>query len=201
MNICPCCGEKESFTLIEKDFTAVYGQTSITSSLPVKHCESCGATFDADDSADTLRKEAFVEARRESVCRGLERLEKKISFTELEHCFSLAPKTLSKWKNKSKSPSATAAAFVNLLSVFPWLAYVGMSNYNSAEAYKIAYAAVLQKANENPANFVFPLANENYTGIALVHTNESYKADYEKLPQQRIGYSENIHSSTIQYKG
>lgn len=196
--MCPCCGEKDSFKLIEKDFSTVYGQTSIISKLPVRHCNKCGATFDADEAVDEIRKTAFLQARQESVCKDLEKLEQKISFTELERCFYLAPKTLSKWKNKSKSPSAAAAALVSLLGVFPWLSYVGILNYNPKEAYKIAFAAVLQKAKENPENFILPLTNEMYNGIALVHqNNQSYNDSYTSISSE---YSENFKSSTIEYK-
>ena len=196
--ICPCCGEKGNFKLLEKDFSTVYGQTSIISKLPVQHCGNCGATFDADESVDEIRKNAFIQARQNSVCKDLERLEQKISFTELERCFYLAPKTLSKWKNKSKSPSAAAAALVSLLGVFPWLSYVGMLNYNPTEAYKVAFAAVLQKAKENPENFILPLTNEMYNGIALIHqNNQSYNDSYTSISSK---YSENLKSSTIDYK-
>jgi len=196
--ICPCCGEKNNFKLLEKDFSTVYGQTSIVSKLFVNHCDNCGATFDADESADKIRQEAFVKARQTSVCQDLEKLEKKISFTELERCFYLAPKTLSKWKNKSKSPSAAAAALVSLLGVFPWLSYVGMLNYNPTEAYKIAFAAVLQKAKENPKNFILPLTNEMYNGVALIHqNNQSYDCSDAMVSNK---YSEKLESSTIEYK-
>ena len=198
LTICPCCGEKSNFKLSEKKFSTVYGQTSVVSKLPVRYCNNCGSTFDADESGDEIRKDAFIQARQESVCKDLEKLEQKISFTELERCFYLAPKTLSKWKNKSKSPSAAAAALVSLLGVFPWLSYVGMLNYDPKEAYKIAFAAVLQKAKENPENFILPLTNEMYKGIALIHQNsQSYNDSYASISNE---YSENLESSTIEYK-
>ena len=198
LTTCPCCGEKETFKLSEKDFSTTYGQTSITSKLPVMHCNNCGATFDADESVEEIRKDSFIKARQESVCKELEKLEKKISFTELERCFYLAPKTLSKWKNKAKSPSATAAAFISLLGVFPWLSYVGMLNYNQNEAYKIAFAAVLQKAKENPENFVMSLTNELYSGIAIVNKSKRYKDEYKNIGLNN-SYSENQKSLTVEY--
>lgn len=198
---CPCCGKTKSFKRSEKDIKVVYGQTTVTAKLPVQYCSNCGSTFDLDSNADEIRKEAFITARQKSVCNGLEKLEEKISFAELERCFSLAPRTLSKWKNAAKAPSASAAALVNLLNVFPWLAYVGMSNYDSVEAYKIAAAAVLQKANENPENFILPVSNGKYSGVVLMHTNTVYNENYTGAVRIESKYIENVKSSTIQYKG
>lgn len=195
---CPCCGEKKHFKSAVKDISVAYGQINLTSKIPVKRCDNCGAIFDDDKkSADCIRKETFNLARQKSVCEGLEALNKKIPYSVLERCFSLAPRTLSKWKNMSKSPSASAAALVNLLTVFPWLAYVGMSNYNPSEAYKIAAAAVLQKVKDNPKNFILPLSVEGYSGIALVNTNKTYNEKHMIDSQLNMKYTETIQSTIV----
>ncbi|MBQ9538409.1 MAG: hypothetical protein IJU95_03990 [Treponema sp.] len=197
--ICPICESKGTLQLKRRKFSAQYGTATVSNEIETVECSCCGANFDNDEILnDALRKETAVNARQQYITNTLEKLEQNISFTELERCFYLAPKTLSKWKNKSKSPSAAAAALVSLLGVFPWLSYVGMLNYNPEEAYKIAFAAVLQKAKENPENFILPLSNEMYNGIALVHQNsQAYNDSYESLSNN---YSENLKSSTIEYK-
>lgn len=198
--ICPVCESKGTLQLKKRKFSAQYGTATVSNEIEIVECSCCGATFDNDEIVnDALRKETAVNARQQYITNILEKLEKKISFTELERSFYLAPKTLSKWKNKSKSPSAAAAALVSLLGVFPWLSYVGILNYDPKEAYKIAFAAVLQRAKENPENFILPLTNEMYDGIALIHKNSPYNANYVDVYSDKDKYSENLKSSTIGY--
>jgi DNA-binding transcriptional regulator YiaG len=200
MTECPICGAKNTLAKRKNEYTASYGNAAHSVQLDSYECSCCGATLDLDfeEKNELAIKNAMEAARAESVSDSLKHLENVLSFVELERSFALPPKTLSKWKNKSKSPSAAAAALVSLLGVFPWLSYVGMLNYNPKEAYKIAFAAILQKAKENPENFILPLTNEMYNGIALVHqNNQAYNDSYTPLSSK---YSENLKSSTIEYK-
>ena len=113
----------------------------------------------------------MLAARSNSVSETLERLEKTTSFTDIERSFYLPPKTLSKWKNESKSPSASAAALVSLLGVFPWLSYVGMANFEPETAYKIAGAAFFAKATESEKIRAFYSSSNNYELLGLVKDN------------------------------
>lgn len=197
-NKCPCCGKVDSFKQKEKDFSVVYGQKTSTGKLFVLECDNCGAEFDCDaEKNDKIRKETMLSTRQESVCDSLKNIEEKISFAELERCFYLAPKTLSKWKTKEKSPSAAAAAFINLINVFPWLSLVGMANYNPIEAYKIACAAVVQKIRQNTSNFVFPLSTNAYDAVVFGYEKtQSYNETIEvDIPS--FNYVEN--STTLSY--
>ena len=170
-NKCPVCGSEFSLKEETKTFTAVYAGSRATVSIPVKVCSCCGAKFDDGKDADELRKKAMLAARSNSVSETLERLEKTTSFTDIERSFYLPPKTLSKWKNESKSPSASAAALVSLLGVFPWLSYVGMANFEPETAYKIAGAAFFAKATESEKIRAFYSSSNNYELLGLVKDN------------------------------
>ena len=198
-DICPVCDSKGTLIRKKKYCSSFYGTAKTSKEIEVFECSCCGADFDSDElTNEKIRKEVAVNARQQYVSGVLAQLEKEQSFVEIERSFYLAPKTLSKWKNKSKSPSAAAAALVSLVGVFPWLSYVGMLNYNPTEAYKIALAAILQKAKENPENFILPFANEKYDGIALIHQNSlSYDGSDAVVSNK---YSEKLESSTIEYK-
>jgi hypothetical protein len=166
---CSVCGAKDSLVMETKEFTVRYGATELTKTVPVLKCSCCGARFDLDNKNDEIRKEAMLEVRQNSVTENLEKIEKKISLVDLERSFALPSKTLSKWKNKSKVPSAAAAALVNLIGVFPWLSYVAVSDYNPITAYKIAGAAFFKKTLEFPQISISCSSTEFYDSIHLTN--------------------------------
>ncbi|MBO4859045.1 MAG: hypothetical protein J5527_11090 [Treponema sp.] len=165
---CPVCGSKSALSKENKITKAIYAGTSAEITVPVMVCSCCGAKFDAGKDTDKLRKQAMVTARNNSVSKTLEELEKTHSFVDIERSLYLPPKTLSKWKNQSKTPSAAAAALVSLLGVFPWLSYVGMANFEPVMAYKIAGAAFFAKATESEKIKAFFSASDNYEVLGLV---------------------------------
>ncbi len=166
---CPICGAKSALSKNKKIFIAKYANTGTEVTIPVMVCSCCGAKIDLGKETDKLRKQAMITARNNSVSNTLENLEKTSSFVEIERSLYLPPKTLSKWKNQSKTPSAAAAALVSLLGVFPWLAYVGMTNFNPDMAYKIAGAAFFAKASESEKIKAFYSSSDNYDILGLIN--------------------------------
>lgn len=166
---CPICGTKSALSKTIKKSTAMYAGTTAEIEMPVMVCACCGAKFDAGEESDKLRKQVMLTARNNSVTKTLEELEKTTSFVDIERSFCLPPKTLSKWKNQSKTPSAAAAALVSLLGVFPWLSYVGMTDFEPVMAYKIAGAAFFAKATESEKIKAFYSSSENYEVLGLVN--------------------------------
>ncbi len=167
-NVCPICGGKETLRREAKDFSAKYGLTEYITKVPVDVCSACGAKFDLGKKSENLKKEALIQARTNCVANTLNNLEKEMSFTDIERSLLLPSKTLSKWKNQSKAPSAAAAALVSLLGVFPWLSYVGMTNYEPIMAYKIAGAAFFNKATEDERIKAFYTSNKDYEIMGLI---------------------------------
>ena len=167
-NTCPICGAKSALSKEDKITKAIYAGTTTDFTVPIMVCSCCGAKFDAGKDTDKLRKQAMVTARNNSVSKTLEDLEKDYSFVDIERSFYLPPKTLSKWKNQSKTPSAAAAALVSLLGVFPWLSYVGMANFEPVMAYKIAGAAFFAKATESEKIKALYSSSDNYEVLGLV---------------------------------
>lgn len=197
---CPICGSKSTLMNETKIFRAKYVNTEYCVNLPVTVCSCCGAKFDTGKKDDELRKEALITARNNSVSETLSMLED--SFTDIERSFCLPPKTLSKWKNQTKAPSAAAAALVSLLGVFPWLSYVGMTNYEPTTAYKLAGAAFFNKATEDEKIKAFYASNDNYEILGLVNDKSVISRTYE-AKEVRItdNYSEKITSSTLSLEG
>lgn len=181
MKVCPICGAEGTLLQNTRKYTAEYMNQHVTKELNQYTCSCCGADLDLEfeENNEILMKEAYDTARKDKISSILAEIEKQCSFVELERSFALPPKTLSKWKKQSKNPSAAAAALVSLLSVFPWLSYVGMTNYNTDMAYKIAGTAFFKEMSKNPDNFPFALSNENYSAVGICHNKQTiYK---EKL--------------------
>lgn len=170
MTTCPICGAESSLHVGSRLYRASYANHDDSTSLNFYTCSFCGSELDLDyeEKNENAIKELTEKVRNDSVSNSLLELEKELSLVDIERSFSLPPRTLSKWKNQSKAPSAAAAALVSLLSVFPWLSYIGMANYNPIVAYKVAGAAVLKELAKNPDNYPFVISNENYSAIGVI---------------------------------
>lgn len=164
INKCPVCGCNNALRQASKNRKICYAQEERTANINYYICSNCGAEIDLDYESGNEKsvKNALEKARGDSVSKSLAKLEIDMPLTTLERAFALPPKTLSKWKNQSKKPSAAAAAFVNLVSLFPWLAYVGLADYNPSEAYRVESVAALQLWAQEPEVSPFIEVNENY---------------------------------------
>ncbi len=193
MNICPICNAKNTLHKKEKNFKVSYNLQNVLAKINYYKCSSCGAELELnfEKENELVIKKATEIARSNSVSETLKQLEKDFSFVEIERSLFLPPKTLSKWKNQSKTPSAAAASLISLLGIFPWLSYVGLVNYNLKESYKIAYTAILKKLKEKP---------EIYNEITMVtQKNQTYNPESICIETPFNIYTENIESSTIEY--
>lgn len=171
MTTCPICGAESSLNVGSRLYRASYANHDGSTFLKFYTCSFCGSELDLDyeEKNEAAIKKLTEKVRNDSVSHSLVELEKELSLVDIERSFSLPPKTLSKWKNQSKAPSAAAAALVSLLTVFPWLSYVGMTNYDPVLSYKVAGAAVLKELAKNPNNYPFAISNENYSAIGVIN--------------------------------
>lgn len=179
MKNCPICGAKGSFTKGTKVCTAKYNNYSVLKNIEIYSCANCDAELDLENEVknEAIMKNAYELARKEYVSNKLADLEKNYSFVDIERSFSLPPKTLSKWKNKTKSPSAAAAALVSLIGVFPWLSYIGLADYNEQDAYKIAAASVFNELTKNPDNFPFGYTDDNRLVVGICKIKQKVFTD------------------------
>lgn len=175
-NDCPFCGTLNSLEKNKRIFTAKYAGETTNTEIEYYKCKNCEEEFflDLEEESEKKMNKACELARKNSVTNVLSKLDDDSSFVTIERCFGLPPRTLSKWKNQSKNPSATAAAFVNLLGVFPWLTKIAFCNYDSNKAHTIAAYELLQKALENPyvtANFE---SNDIFRSITIKNISNTY---------------------------
>lgn len=144
---CPICGTKNSLKEENFTFEVHYNDEKNYITLPSYNCSNCGANIALDHEKENniALTKASNQARNNFVSKALKNIEKDYDFTTIECCFALPQRTLSKWKNQSKSPSATAAAFISLLNVFPWLTKVAFCEFDKKKAYGLAYMEILKQ--------------------------------------------------------
>ena len=168
----------------EKRIKIKYAQKKGLVKRKYDKCLSCGATFELDFEKENEKalKEGLLLIRQNNVSNVLTSLEKEFSFVEIERCFGLPPRTLSKWKTGAKVPSAAAANLISLIGVFPWLSYIAANNYDLDTSYKIADIAFLKRAESNN-RVIFTYSNNNYNvfGFAERKGHISVLKDYELL--------------------
>ena len=175
MKICPICQNKN----LEKQkiqYTARYANSEVSAPVTVTVCPVCQATFDTEKENNLIKKDLFVKARADSVSQSLSDLEKRISLSDIERAFYLPTKTLSKWKNQSKLPSAAGAALVSLVARFPYLAVIGLKA-DDAFAEKVLTSALLQKASTNKDIKIRYNSNSCYNELSIVRNKNNYELE------------------------
>lgn len=150
---CPICGTKDGLEEKNISFPCNYNDETININLPTYQCKCCDASLflDFEKENDAAITKAMNQARSNFVSKSLTNIEKDYDFATIERCFALPPRTLSKWKNKSKSPSAPAAALISLLNTFPWLTKIAFCDFDTNKAYALAYIETLKHVIHNPS--------------------------------------------------
>lgn len=175
MEMCPICQNKN---LKKKNvqYTATYVHTEKSSPISVTVCPVCQATFDTEKENDLIKKELFTKARADTVSQNLSNLEKHIPLSQIERVFYLPTKTLSKWKNQSKLPSAAGAALVSLITRFPWLILIGLKSDNEF-ADKVLTSVFLKKASKRKNLKIKYNSNKCYNELTIVRNKNNYKVE------------------------
>lgn len=174
---CPICGKKLTESKINYSITVGSStEEDLVTSVKCGNCGFCTSDFEENESvkADVLKK-----AQSACVVAAIESLKDKYSLSEIEMAMGLPLRTLSKYKNQTKNPSASAVALLQLLQTFPWLVVVAEEKFNQDSAYEIAEIALEKR---NPAKRTRKVIPENsfqydstYRSINYPSTNFSKK--------------------------
>lgn len=134
---CPVCGEK----LKAKDFPTPikFGNATVTAQLKGYSCESCGWEGGNNEENDIAMKAAQTEVSLKCAVSALQTLKKEHrSFSEIERNYKLPSRSLSKWMNEDKNPSAAAVALLRIITAYSWLDKSAEVGFESEEAQRIA---------------------------------------------------------------
>ncbi|MEL7556141.1 hypothetical protein SDC9_16509 [bioreactor metagenome] len=143
--ICPVCG----IGALEKILTSITlsDPSGIEKTIEISEykCPACEAEGDLFGENDRVIQDEYKKMRAEAVASMLEKFHsKKISLSAAERVLELPQRTLSKWKNKSMVPSASAALLIRYVNLFPWLLDVADNKFNPKNAQQIHVAAAMR---------------------------------------------------------
>ena len=185
-HICPICGKENTLEKVKIPYKVTIGTGESSQDITNYKCANCGFEGDIDFENEKIIKKTVSMARQNCVSEILNNFDKSFQLADIERAFSLPPRTLSKWKNKAKSPSASATALVRLLKVFPWLIYIGMCDFNTQIAYRIAGKAITNRilCDNNINGFYEESDNYKIIGIISTVNNKNFtdKIDYDPSP-------------------
>lgn len=141
-SVCPICLSTGTLEKSMIPHTVRKGHFSKEIRIVNYKCSSCEEEGDFFLENDEKIKEVISELDQKIAIESLEKLEeKKIKFSNIERAFSIPARTLSKWKNKNKKPSAAAISLLRLVNLYPWLIEVAENNFD--EKYSVKFAPSL----------------------------------------------------------
>lgn len=141
---CPICGKK--LTESRMNYSVTVGSSTEEDLVTSVKCDNCGFCTSDFEENEPIKADVLKKAQSACAVAAIESLKEKYSLSEIELAMGLPLRTLSKYKNQTKNPSASAVALLQLLQTFPWLVVVAEEKFNQDSAYEIAEIA-LEKRN------------------------------------------------------
>lgn len=188
LSSCPVCGNKTQMLCMP--YKAKVGDGVGISEVITCSCPECGFCTSDFNENEKSKEEALKLARLDCISKDISSLEGKYSFSEIERAFGLPQRTLSKYKNKTKNPSASAVALMRLLHVFPWLVLVASTGYSQPLAYKIVTKALEKKAKGNGVSIDMMYAeNDSKVGFAIISDKNTIKRESIDFSNLYLGNS------------
>ena len=144
--ICPVCGSKN---LVRSTYQESV-QENLGGSLIIEkvlyHCQDCDSEGDFFGENDKVVEETLISLKDDLIVSVLDEfIANKVSLSSIERALDLPQRTLTKWKNKISSPTATGVALFKYLKLFPWMLDVAEEKYGYDSAQKIFMNAAFQQ--------------------------------------------------------
>ena len=117
---CPVCGSKMQHKFYD---SVIYcGSLGVNVKLSGYECCECGWECGDNKENNKIVKKAKEEASVKCAVDIIKNFkDKKENLSEMERIYSLPVRTLSKWMNHEKKPSAAAVSLLRIISAFPWM--------------------------------------------------------------------------------
>ena len=136
--ICPLCGGND--LVKDKQIRSVLepfgGKKEIETVNYI--CNTCGFNGDFLKENEKALQSCIDELKIQAVKNILQDfLSNNYSFSAIERALEIPQRTLSKWKNSSKKPSAAVLSLLKYLHLFPWLIEVAEQKYDYSSAQRI----------------------------------------------------------------
>nr|AGS51576.1 hypothetical protein [uncultured bacterium contig00010] len=166
--LCPVCGSSKIENIIKKE--SIHGDLGkeLTIDVPYEKCIECGSEGNFSGENEKAIEKALSTLNEEYIDEVLNFFdERKISYAGIERAVGLPQRTLTKWKNRNSTPTASGIALLKYLRLFPWLIEVAENKFDNNISQKIFmgtalemfvnsvnfnYSAAIKKENSTPSN-------------------------------------------------
>lgn len=166
---CPCCGSEMRLNSSSYPISIGYGNVQFTYNVNV--CDKCGYEIE-DKNNEKLMKEAVNKSLYESSEVILSRFKQNnVSFSDIERNFYLPYRTISKWYNKSKIPSASAIELLRIISAFPWMIKAAELGLESEAAQNYARNYYYNEFSDENHKILYHKRGNTKYYLAIVNNN------------------------------
>jgi len=193
MIFCPVCGSDKLEPVVVKE--TIHGDMGKKLIMDRTHekCMDCGSEGDFSGENEKAIEKTFSALNEAYVNEALDFFnEKKISFAGIERAVGLPQRTLTKWKNKSSSPTAAGIALLKYLRTFPWLIEVAEHKFNFNTAQKIFLGTALNVFVNSMCFNTGDVVQDGYSATAGNIFANVY-ADNLHLAQQNVTFHVNFN--------
>lgn len=182
--VCPVCGYDSLERIQQKHVLSEPFGGSKEISVDVFFCSACGSSGDFNNEHEKLFDQAQEILKQQSVQNILKDLAKvDINMAAIERVLDLPQRTLTKWKNGISKPSASAAALLKFIKLFPWLLEVADNKYDYDTAQKIHTTSAIQSLL---TKIKFDESTFSSAGAGVVSTTKSdlyyFHVEKENVP-------------------
>jgi DNA-binding transcriptional regulator YiaG len=130
--ICPICGVGNlELKIKKKNITYPFGGEREVD-IKEYYCPTCESSGDFFYENEELIEKALDSLKNDSIRNIIEYFnQNKTSMTAIERILSIPFRTLSRWKNGTSKPSATAISLFKFIRLYPWLLEVAENNFDN----------------------------------------------------------------------
>lgn len=145
MTVCPCCGAIMNAEY--RSYPVSVGLGTSTYKYSVNVCPECSYEEDSDDINSKMNI-AVNDALSDCAHKVLSIFrQNNKNFSDIERNFYLPSRTISKWYNGSKNPSAAAVSLLRIINAFPWIEKAADVGFETEKAQEIARKYYLTQFN------------------------------------------------------
>ena len=182
---CPICNNEMKESLV--DFPIKIGNTEKMTHIFSHVCSECG--YDENDKRNKKIISTAINETLVSCSNSILQLWKNQnrSFSELERCFLLPARTLSKWLNHSVKPSAAAVGLLRIINAFPWMEKVADLGLETAEAKQYVRNYYLSEFNDYDKQISYKETPAEHIYMAVIKKSDIYET--KKSKNRFIDYS------------
>ena len=171
---CPVCNHEMNESLV--NFPIKIGNTEKTTQIFSHVCPECG--YDENDKRNkkiisTAINETLV-ACSNSILQSWKKQNR--SFSEIERCFLLPLRTLSKWLNLSVKPSAAAVGLLRIINAFPWMEKVADLGFETSDAKQYVRNYYLSEFNDYDKKISYKETSAEHIYTAVIRKSDNYEA-------------------------